>query len=136
MQFIRANKTRPFFLYLAHAMPGSTNRPFDSPAFQGRSANGPYGDAVEELDWSCGEIIKTLEEEGIAEKTLVIWTSDNGAVKRDPPQGSNAPLKGGGYTTTEGGQRMPCLLWWPGRVPAGTVSDEIVTMMDFFPSQR
>ena len=71
IRFIRENKDQPFFLYLAHAMPGSTDRPFSSKSFQGRSANGPYGDCVEELDWSAGEIMKTLSELGISEKTLL-----------------------------------------------------------------
>ncbi len=134
IRFIRENTDRPFFLYLAHAMPGSTNRPFASPDFQGRSGNGPYGDAVEELDWSCGEILGTLKELGIDENTIVVWTSDNGAVGWDPPQGSNAPLKGWGYDTSEGGQRVPCIVRWPGIVPAGRVTDEVMTMMDIHPT--
>ncbi|MBI2440651.1 MAG: sulfatase [Lentisphaerae bacterium] len=134
ISFIRENADRPFFLYLAQAMPGSTERPFASPAFQGRSANGPYGDAVEELDWSCGQIMQTLAELDLDEKTLVLWTSDNGAVRWDPPQGSNAPLRGWGYDTSEGGQRVPCIARWPGRVPANVIDDRIVTMMDVLPT--
>lgn len=134
IRFIRENKDRPFFLYLPHAMPGSTDRSFSSPPFQGRSANGPYGDCVEELDWSAGEIMKVLKELDLEEKTLVIWTSDNGAVGWDPPQGSNAPLRGWGYDTSEGGQRMPCIARWPGRIPAGTVRDDVTTMMDILPT--
>ena len=134
ISFIRENKDKPFFLYLPHAMPGSTDRAFASPPFQGRSANGPYGDAVEELDWSCGEIMKTLKELSIEEKTLVVWTSDNGAVGWNPRQGSNAPLRGWGYTTDEGGQRVPCIARWPGKIPAGIESDEVTTMMDILPT--
>ncbi|MDP6058247.1 MAG: sulfatase [Pirellulaceae bacterium] len=134
VQFIERNKNRPFFLYLSHAMPGSTDRPFSSPAFQGRSPNGPYGDAVEELDWSCGQIMETLTEHGLDENTLVIWSSDNGAVKWDPPQGSNAPLRGWGYDTSEGGQRMPSIVRWPGVVPARAVRDDVTTMMDIMPT--
>ena len=134
IRFITENKDRPFFLYLPHAMPGSTNRPFASPAFQGRSANGPYGDVVEELDWSCGEIMRTLEELDLTENTLVVWTSDNGAVGWEPRQGSNAPLQGWGYDTSEGAQRMPCVVRWPGRVPAGVADDRVATMMDFYPT--
>jgi arylsulfatase A-like enzyme len=134
IRFIRENKDSPFFLYIPHAMPGSTNRSFSSPSFQGRSANGPYGDCVEELDWSAGEVMKVLKELNIDEKTLVIWTSDNGAVGWDPPQGSNAPLRGWGYDTSEGGQRMPCIACWPGRIPAGIVRDDVTTMMDFLPT--
>ncbi len=134
IRFIRQNKDKPFFLYLPHAMPGSTDRPFSSPPFQGRSTNGPYGDCVEELDWSAGEIMKVLKELNIDEKTLVIWTSDNGAVHWDPPQGSNAPLRGWGYDTSEGGQRMPCIARFPGKIPAGIVRDDVTTMMDILPT--
>jgi len=134
INFIRENKDRPFFLYLPHAMPGSTDRPFASPEFAGKSANGPYGAAVEELDWSCGEIMKTLADLGLDQKTLVIWTSDNGAVRWNPPQGSNAPLKGFGYDTSEGAQRVPCLMRWPGKIPAGAVMDKTATMMDILPT--
>lgn len=132
--FIRANRDRPFFLYLAHAMPGSTDRPFARPEFQGRSANGPYGDAIEELDWSCGEIMRILDELKLSDRTLVVWTSDNGAVRWNPPQGSNAPLRGWGYDTSEGGQRVPCIVRWPGRVPANVVEDKLATMMDILPT--
>ena len=134
IRFIRENKDRPFFLYLPHAMPGSTDRGFSSPAFQGRSANGPYGDCVEELDWSAGEIMKVLKELDLDERTLVIWTSDNGAVGWNPRQGSNAPLRGWGYDTSEGGQRMPCIVRWAGTIPAGIVRDDVTTMMDILPT--
>jgi arylsulfatase A-like enzyme len=134
IRFITENKDRPFFLYLAHAMPGSTDRPFASQAFQGRSANGPYGDAIEELDWSCGEVMRTLKESGLDDRTFVVWTSDNGAVGWNPPQGSNAPFTGWGYDTSEGAQRMPCIMRWPGMIPVGAVNDEVVTMMDVLPT--
>lgn len=134
IRFIRENRHQPFFLYLPHAMPGSTDRPFASAPYQGRSKNGPYGDAVEELDWSCGQIMETLAELGIDDRTLVIWTSDNGAVRFDPPQGSNAPLRGWGYNTSEGGQRVPCIAHWPGVIPAGIVRDDVTTMMDILPT--
>jgi arylsulfatase A-like enzyme len=132
--FIRRNRDRPFFLYLAHAMPGSTRRPFASPAFRGRSANGPWGDAVEEIDWSTGQILAVLAELGIAGETLVVWTSDNGAPRRDPPQGSNAPLAGWGYATREGGMRVPCIMRWPGRIPAGRTCRALATTMDLLPT--
>ncbi len=133
-RFIREHRDRPFFLYLPQAMPGSTDRPFASPAFAGKSANGPYGDAVEELDWSAGEILALLKELGLDEQTLVVWTSDNGAVGWNPPQGSNAPFRGWGYDTSEGGQRMPCIARWPGRIPAGVVRDDLTSMMDLLPT--
>jgi len=134
IEFITAQRDRPFFLYLPQAMPGSTARPFASPAFQGKSRNGPYGDAVEELDWSMGEILATLKRLKLDERTLVVWTSDNGAVRRNPPQGSNAPLKGWGYDTSEGAMRMPCILRWPGQIGPGRVSDELCAMMDMLPT--
>ena len=115
--FIERNAARPFLVYLPHTMPGSTAHPFSSPAFRGRSRNGAYGDAVEELDWSAGEILAALRRLGLDERTLVIWTSDNGAVRRNPPQGSCAPYKGWGYDTSEGAMRMPCVMRWPGRIP-------------------
>jgi arylsulfatase A-like enzyme len=133
-RFIRENQDRPFFIYLPHAMPGSTNRPFASPDFQGKSANGPYGDSIEEMDWSTGEIMATLAELGLDKNTLVIWTSDNGATFQDPPQGSNAPFKGYGYDTSEGAMRMPCIARWPGHIAPGRVCDELSSTMDVLPT--
>ncbi len=134
VKFIAANKERPFFLYFPEAAPGSRKECYPGPAFRGKSANGLYGDSIEELDWSAGEVMKALKQNGIDDKTIVVWTNDNGAVNRNPPQGSNAPYKGMGYSTSEGGQRMPCIIRWPGKVPAGTVSDELCTMMDLLPT--
>ncbi len=134
IRFIKDHKEEAFFLYLAHAMPGSTSRPFAGQPFQGKSENGPYGDAVEELDWSYGEILRSLKELDLDENTLVIWASDNGAVGWVPPQGSNLPLKGWGYETSEGGQRIPCIARWPGTVPAAAVTDSVCSMMDIFPT--
>ncbi len=134
VKFITANRQRPFFLYLPQAMPGSTARPFASPRFQDRSANGPYGDSVEELDWSTGEILDALRDLQLNHRTLIVWTSDNGAPQRRPAQGSNRPLRGWGYTTWEGGMRVPCIVRWPGRIPAGANSDEIVSTMDLLPT--
>jgi len=134
--FIEANRDRPFFLYLAHAMPGSTQTPFSSEEFQGRNQNGPWGDSVEELDWAAGRILDSLVELGIAENTLVLWTSDNGAPINldDLSRGSNLPLYGRGYSTAEGGQRIPLIAWQPGTVPAGSVTAEMATTMDVLPT--
>ena len=134
IRFITENKERPFFLYLPHAMPGSTAHPFSSPAFRGKSANGEYGDSVEELDWSTGEILATLSRLRLDSRTLIIFTSDNGAPRHNPPQGSNAPYRGWGYDTSEGAMRMPCLARWPGRIPPGAVCAEAVTAMDLLPT--
>ncbi|NLF21592.1 MAG: sulfatase [Lentisphaerae bacterium] len=134
LRFMRANRDQPFFLYLPHAMPGSTDRPFSSDAFAGKSANGAYGDSIEELDWSAGMILDELHRLGIDDNTLVVWTSDNGAVGWQPRQGSNAPLRGWGYSTDEGGQRVPCIVRWNGHVAAGEVTDALSTMMDLLPT--
>ena len=134
LKFIAANKDKPFFLYLAHNMPGSSRQPFASEAFRGQSKNGAWGDAVEELDWAAGQIFAALKKHNIDERTLVIWTSDNGAPRRNPPQGSNAPLGGWGYTTAEGGMRVPAIVRWPGFIPAGSVSDELSSLMDLHPT--
>ena len=138
LAFIEENQRRPFFLYLAEAMPGSTAAPFASPEFQGSSRNGPWGDSVQELDWSLGRILDKLVELNIDSRTLVIWTSDNGAPGRpdldDLSRGSNRPLFGRGYTTAEGGFRVPTIMWWPGRIPAGTVCDQLATTMDLLPT--
>jgi arylsulfatase A len=138
LQFIEANKDQPFFLYLPEAMPGSTSAPFASPAFKGKSRNGPWGDSIEELDWSVGRILDKLVELDIDKRTLVIWTSDNGApMARDinsPARGTNRPLHGRGYTTAEGAFRVPTIVWWPGKVPAGTECQELATTMDLLPT--
>lgn len=132
--FIERNKDRPFFAYVPHTMPGSTAHPFSSPAFRGKSKNGDYGDSVEELDWSTGEIMSALRRLGLDERTLVVWTSDNGAVNRKPSQGSCAPYRGFGYDTSEGAMRMPCVMRWPGRLAAGAVNDEVCSTMDLLPT--
>lgn len=134
VEFIRRNRSRPFFLYVPHAMPGSTRAPFASEAFVGRSKNGPYGDSVEEIDWSTGEILRALKDLDLDRRTIVIWSSDNGAPRRDPLQGRNTPLGGWGYTTAEGGMRVPCIVRWPGRIPAGVDCEEVATMMDWLPT--
>ena len=124
----------PFFIFLSHAMPGSTSSPFSSERFRGKSHNGPFGDSVEEIDWSTGEILSALKRLGLDDNTLVIFTSDNGAPLLKPSHGSNLPLSGWGYTTTEGGQRIPMVARWPGRIPRGTVNSAIATLMDLHPT--
>ncbi|MDA1314880.1 MAG: sulfatase [Acidobacteria bacterium] len=137
IRFIRDNKDRPFFLYLPHSMP---HWPLAaSERFAGHSKLGIYGDAIEELDWSVGEILKTLGELGIDRRTLVIFTSDNGATlapwqRRGYRPGSNGPLRAGKNTTWEGGMRVPAIMRWPGRIPAGLVQDELATAMDILPT--
>lgn len=136
--FIEENRDQPFFLYMPQAMPGSTRAPYASEAFKGNSEAGPWGDSVEELDWSLGQILDKLVELGLDRNTLVLWTSDNGSpmvrAPDGPYRGTNAPLHGRGYTTAEGAFRVPTLFWWPGRVPAGTVCRELSTTMDLLPT--
>jgi arylsulfatase A len=138
MDWIAKHRDDPFFLYLPQAMPGSTTTPFSSPEFRGRSQNGAWGDSVEELDWSIGMMLDQLAELGIAENTLVIWTSDNGApLHKDLSnisRGSNQPLHGRGYTTAEGAFRVPTIVWQPGSVPAGTTCDKLISTMDLLPT--
>jgi len=134
VDFIARHRHQHFFLYVPHPMPGSTKTPFASQAFRGKSANGSYGDSVEELDWCTGEILRALDAYQLTSNSLVIWTSDNGAPRRQPPQGSCAPYKGYGYDTSEGAMRMPCLARWPGHIPAGTSSDALCTTMDLLPT--
>lgn len=136
IEFIRASGKRPFLLLLSHAMPGSTREPFASEEFRGKSQNGPWGDAVEELDWSTGQLMDALQEQGVANNTLIIWTSDNGS-PGDPTtlaRGTNRPLYGRGYTTSEGAFRVPTIAWWPGTVPAGSECPELATTMDLLPT--
>lgn len=138
LEFITDHKDEPFFLYLPQAMPGSTKEPFSGVGFRGRSKSGPWGDSVEELDWSTGQIMEKLEELGIASNTLVLFTSDNGSPMGQDmdgvERGTNQPLYGRGYTTSEGGFRVPALMWWPGTIPGKTVCREMVTTMDLLPT--
>ena len=138
LDWIKENREEPFFLYFPQTMPGSTAAPFASPEFKGKSRNGPWGDSIEEIDWSTGEILDLVRELGIAERTFIIWTSDNGAPIKpdleDLSRGSNRPLHGRGYTTAEGAFRVPTIMWWPGNIPAGTECHELATTMDLFPT--
>jgi len=132
IRLMTAWKDRPWLIYLPQAMPGSTNSPFASDAFRGRSANGTYGDSIEELDWSTGEILAALKRLGLDEQTLVVWTWDNGS--RDRQRGSNRPLSGWLGSTEEGAMRVPCLARWPGKILAGRTCRELCTSMDFLPT--
>lgn len=142
VEFINRYKDEPFFLYLPHAMPGSTSAPFSSEKFRGKSKGGPWGDSVEELDWSMGRILSELERLNLSEDTLVIWTSDNGAPLVSPNaqganhRGSNGPLHGRGYTTSEGAFRVPMIAWWPGKIPGNSICNSLVTTMDFLPTMH
>ncbi|MHC4192992.1 MAG: sulfatase family protein, partial [Planctomycetota bacterium] len=130
IRFINKNKDRPFFLYLPHTMVHDPLNPGNR--FRGKSANGLYGDAVEEIDFYTGQILSTLRDLHLDKKTFVIFTSDNGA--SDRYGGSNAPLRGHKGTTFEGGMREPCIMWWPGQIPAGRTCDEIAVTIDLLPT--
>ena len=127
VKFIKANKDRPFFLYLPHTMP---HLPLHvSERFKGKSKGGLYGDVVECIDWSCGEILAAIQQAGIDEQTLVIFTSDNGPHEHPAP-----PLRGGKGSTWEGGMRVPFIARWPGKVPAGAACAEQASVMDILPT--
>lgn len=127
-RFIQAHKDGPFFLYLAHNVPhvpvGS------SPAFHGKSPLGPYADAVEELDWSVGQVVQALDTAGILQDTLCIFTSDNGPWAL----GSPGRLRGRKGETYEGGVREPFIAYWPGKIKPSTVPTGFASLMDLFPT--
>ena len=132
---------KPFFLYFAHSMP---HLPIStSKQFQGKSKAGLYGDVIETIDWSMGEIFSVLKEKNMLENTLVVFTSDNGPWLNQPDRmlqkgverwhgGSAGLLRGHKATTYEGGFRVPAIIQWPQEIPAGIISDEVVTTMDLF----
>jgi arylsulfatase A-like enzyme len=128
--FIRAHAAQPFFLYLPHSAVHFPHYPSDR--FRGSSPNGLLGDWAEEVDWSVGQILDTLRELHLDQNTLVIFTSDNGGSL--PHGSSNKPLRGTKGQTFEGGIRVPTIAWWPGRIPAGTSTAAITSMMDLAPT--
>jgi arylsulfatase A-like enzyme len=131
IQFIQEHRDGPFFVYLAHSMPHVPL--FTSDAFADTSRRGLYGDVIEELDWSVGQVLNTLRQEGLAENTLVFFTSDNGPwLVFDSHGGSAGLLRGGKGMTWEGGMREPSLAWWPGTIAPGQVSASLTSTMDYF----
>lgn len=133
ISFITNNKDNPFFLYLPQTMPHIPL--YASKDFQGKSAGGLYGDVIEELDWSMGEILKTLKALNIDENTLVIFTSDNGPWNLKNGHGGSAlPLRGFKFQTYEGGMRVPMIARWPGRIPANTQCSEVAGTIDLLPT--
>lgn len=133
VNFIQQNKDTPFFLYFPHSMP---HIPLGvSEKFESKTEYGRYGDVIEEIDWSVGEIFKTLKENNLDNNTLVIFTSDNGPWL---PYGNHAgkafPLREGKSTTFEGGMRVPCIMRWPNKIPVESVMNEIATTMDLLPT--
>jgi arylsulfatase A len=128
IDFITKNQSNPFFLYLPH---NAVHFPiYPGKAWVGKSPHGIFSDWVEEMDDSVGQILKKLRDAGLAEKTFVLFTSDNGGT----PRSVNTPLRGFKTTTFEGGMRVPTIAWWPGKVAAGTSSDAISGMFDILPT--
>ncbi len=133
VEFIERNKEKPFFLYLPHT---AMHVPlFPHQDFVGQSKNGTYGDWVEEVDWSVGQVLDALRRLKLEENTLVVFTSDNGPwASKGPAGGVSGPLRGSKGCTLEGGVREPTIAWWPGRIEAGTASDAITGTTDILPT--
>lgn len=132
-RFIEQHKKEPFFLYLAHNMPHVPI--YASPQFEGKSKRGLYGDVIEEIDWSVGEVVKSLKQNGLEDNTLVIFTSDNGPwLAFDTDGGSAGPLREGKQTTFEGGMRVPAVMYWPAVIKPGRTYEGIATVFDFLPT--
>lgn len=133
VRFIEKNKSKPFFLYLAHSMPHVPLHVSDK--FKGKSAQGMYGDVMMEIDWSVGEILKTLSELGLDKNTLVVFTSDNGPwLNYGNHGGSAGGLREGKGTAFEGGVRVPCIMRWPGKIPGGAICNQLASTIDLLPT--
>ncbi len=133
ISFITTSKDKPFFLYLPHSMP---HIPLFVPedAYDSDPKNA-YKAVIEHIDAEVGRLVKSVRELGLAENTYIIFTSDNGPwIKFANHGGSAAPLRDGKGTTFEGGQRVPCVMWGPGRIPSGTSSDALISTIDLLPS--
>lgn len=131
--FIRSNKDRPFFLYLPHSAVHTPIHPGEK--FRGKSANGRFGDWVEEVDWSVGQVLGTLRELKLHENTLVVFTSDNGPwLIKGSDGGSAKPLRGGKGSTWEGGVRVPTIAWWPDKIAPKSTSDAVAGTIDLLPT--
>jgi arylsulfatase A len=141
LKFMRSARSEPFFLYLAHMY---VHIPlYVQPRFAEQSTNGAYGAAVESIDWATDVVLKELRALGLEENTIVIFTSDNGSLGNNPSPhggdglplgGSNGALRGTKATTWEGGQRVPAIVKWPGKIAAGRVSTELLLSMDLYPT--
>lgn len=143
INFIKTHKDQPFFLYLAHAMP---HLPVSAPdEFKNTSQAGLYGDVIETIDWTIGELLKTLKEQGLEDNTLVVFTSDNGPWHNLPDRmlaggverwhtGSAGLFRGAKMTTYEGGSRVPAIMYWPNTIAKNQVNRDIVTGLDLFPT--
>jgi len=131
--FIKKNKDKPFFLYLAHSMPHVPLAVSDK--FKGKSEQGLFGDVMMEIDWSVGEVLKTLKELGLEENTLVVLTSDNGPwANYGNHAGSAGGLREAKATTFDGGNRVPCVMYWKGKTQPGTVCNKLASNIDLLPT--
>ncbi|HLJ11862.1 MAG TPA: sulfatase [Planctomycetaceae bacterium] len=133
VSFIDRHAGKPFFLYLAHSMP---HVPLHvSAKFKGKTERGVYGDVIEEIDWSVGQVLDALKRHGLDETTLVVFTCDNGPwLLYGNHAGSAGPLREGKATTFEGGIRVPFIARWPGKIPAGATCREPAMTIDLFPT--
>jgi len=133
VKFIKEHKSEPFFLYIPHSM---VHIPLGvSDKFRGKSKQGMFGDVMMEVDWSIGEIMKALEENGLEDNTLVIFTSDNGPwLNFGNHAGSTGGLREGKGTSWEGGQRVPCIMRWPGVIPEGEICNKLASSIDILPT--
>ncbi|MDN5288888.1 MAG: Cerebroside-sulfatase [Mucilaginibacter sp.] len=132
-RFIKENKSKPFFLYLAHSMPHVPIAA--SVKFKGKSGAGLYGDVMEEIDWSVGEVMRTLEQQGLTKNTLIIFTSDNGPwLTFGNHAGNSGGFREGKGTAWEGGLRVPCIMRWPGKIQAGTICNNMASTIDLMPT--
>lgn len=133
VQFINDHRNEPFFLYLAHSMPHVPL--FVSDKFKGKSGQGLYGDVMMEIDWSVGEIMKALRANKLDRKTFVVFTSDNGPwINYGNHAGSTGGLREGKGTSFEGGQRVPCIFRWPGKIPGGIINNNLASSIDLLPT--
>ncbi|MEI8041730.1 MAG: sulfatase [Verrucomicrobiota bacterium] len=133
VKFIESNQDRPFFLYLAHNMPHVPLHVSDK--FRGKTERGLYGDVIEEIDWSVGQVMDALKRTGVEGRTWVIFTADNGPwLSYGDHAGSAYPLREGKGTCWEGGTREPCIMRWPGRIPAGTENKQMFMTIDLLPT--
>ena len=133
VDFIERNKEKPFFLYLPHTMPHV--RLFVHPDFEGTSEHGMFGDVMQEIDWSIGEIVRTLKENNLEEKTMIVITSDNGPWLQMGENGGHAvQLRAGKFSRYEGGHRVACIMYWKGQIKPGTVAEEMLSSLDLMPT--
>lgn len=133
VRFIRNNKSKPFFLYLAHSMPHVPLAVSDK--FKGKSEQGLFGDVMMEIDWSVGEVVRTVRELGLEENTLIVITSDNGPwANYGNHAGSAAGLREAKATTFDGGNRVPCIMYWKGHTQPGTICNKLASNIDLFPT--